>query len=120
VDPQALVDQWRLFDRANRACAVRRRNDGDLFGAELAIARAEVRREAADVLEFARDPLEAARQLHRRAAALWHHVLPLIGFDEAAVEYTQARAWQDCARAIDPLLPVVQPKITFDSDRGRD
>ena len=84
------------------------------------MARAEVRREAADVLEFARDPLEAARQLHRRAAALWRHGLPLIGFDEAAVDYIRARAWQDCARAIDPSLPVVQPKITFDLDTGRD
>lgn len=49
MDPEALVDRWRLFDRANRASAVRRRNDGDVFGAELAVARVEVRRAAADV-----------------------------------------------------------------------
>ena len=120
MNPEALVDQWRLFVRANRACAARREQDGDVFGASLAMARAEVRRQAADLLEISRDPMVVARQLHDRAAALWRHGLPLVGFDEAAMDYTRARAWQDCARAIDPSLPVVQPKFTFDSDRGRD
>ena len=112
MNAESLVDQWRLFVRANRACAVKREQEGDLFGAELATARAEVRRQAADLLEAARDPLEAARQLHRRASALWRRGLPLVGFDKAAMDYTRARAWQDCARAIDPSLPVVQPKFT--------
>jgi hypothetical protein len=54
--------------------------------------------------------------MHRRAAALWQRDLPfapLTGFDQAAIDYTQARIWQDCAQSIEPGLPEVQPKLDW-------
>jgi hypothetical protein len=57
------------------------------------------------------EPAEAAKEMHKRATALWQHHLPLIGYDEAALKYTEARTWQDSARAIDPSLPIVQPRL---------
>jgi hypothetical protein len=36
-------------------------------------------------------------------------VPPLLGYDTAAIRYTQARSWQFCAHQIDPSLPEVQP-----------
>jgi hypothetical protein len=61
------------------------------------------------------------RRMHRKAAALWQSDLPLAplaGFEEAAVAYTQARIWQDCAQTIEPELPDVQPKLDWTSPPG--
>ncbi len=52
--------------------------------------------------------------MHRRATALWQSDLPLVGYDEAAIAYTKARIWQNCAQAIDPALPEVQPKLEWE------
>ena len=113
MDVDALIAQWRLYARANRAHANVDRANGDLFGAELSTARAGVRLAAAELLSKLRaDPLTAARSMHRNACGLRQHHWPFGGFDQVAVKYTQARTWQDCARAIDPSLPEVQPRLT--------
>lgn len=65
MDVESLIEQWRLYAKANRAAANENKSKGDSFGA-----------------------------------------------DEAAIRYTKARTWQDCAKAIDPGLPEVQPKLS--------
>ncbi len=113
MDLASLIVQWRQFAVANRHHAFLREVEGDLFGAELSRARAEVRQAAANILrDRTADPMTAAREMHVRATELWQYTLPFIGFDEAAIKYTRSRTWQDCARAVDPSLPIVQPKLT--------
>ena len=122
-DPQQDEDEhvkrklgavWQRYARANadraRVCQLR----GDEFGASLCTARAEIRSAAATLWAQSADARDAAREMHRRATALWQSDLPIVGFDAAAVRYTEARTWQDCARAIDPDLPEVQPLLTWD------
>jgi hypothetical protein len=112
VDVYWLISQWRVYANANKVRAEVLRKEGDFFGMELCLARGEVRQHAAELLRrMAGDPQYVAKEMHDSAKALWQHTLPLIGFDEAALKYTRARTWQDCARAIDPGLPVVQPKL---------
>ena len=91
-----------------------RARQGDTFGSALSLARAEVRALAAELLAASAMPEDAAKEMHRRATALWQRDLPLVGFDPAAVAYARARIWQDCARAIDPSLPEVQPRLTWE------
>ncbi len=115
VDTSALIAQWMRYSAADRIRAQTRAREGDLFGAELAVARGEVRKAAALLLQQLRDdPLGAARLMHREAAAIWVAYLPLIGFDPVALTYTRARTWQDCARTIDPSLPIVQKRLDLD------
>jgi hypothetical protein len=112
MDTDALVAQWRLFAKASQAHANADQASGDLFGAELSMARGAVRLAAAEMLGRCRDePGAAATRMHRNARDLRQHHWPFAGFDQIAVKYTQARTWQDCARAIDPSLPEVQPKL---------
>jgi hypothetical protein len=113
VDVDSLIEQWRLYAKANQAAAKENRATGDQFGAELCLARGSVRLAAADMLELHRDdPMAAAKQMHKNAGQLRQHHWPFVGFDEAAIRYTKARTWQDCAKAIDPGLPEVQPKLS--------
>jgi hypothetical protein len=113
MDVPSLIAQWRQFAVANRTHAAHDRREGDEFGAALATARGEVRQAAAELLSrLEDDPMAAAKHMHQQARELWQHHWPFVGFDEAALKYTQARTWQDCARAIDPSLPVVQPRLT--------
>lgn len=109
-----LIARWLRYAVRGRSNAMARSRTGDMFGARLSLARAEVREEAAEILRRAPDPLAAAAIMHRRASDLWLPDLPLIGFDQAAIQYTQARVWQDCARTVDPNLPIVQPKLDWD------
>jgi hypothetical protein len=109
----ALVDLWRCYARRNLAEASVRQSSGDLFGATLSTARAEVRAASADLLRRSVDPAEAARIMHRTVCELWLTDLPLLGFDAAAVQYTRARTWQDCARTLDPTLPEIQPRLEW-------
>lgn len=112
MDVDALIAQWRRYAKANSARANADRMSGDLFGAELSVARGAVRSAAAEMLDRLRDdPVAAARDMHRNATELRQHHWPFGGFDQIAVKYTQARTWQDCARAVDPSLPEVQPKL---------
>ena len=55
---------------------------------------------------------EQARRYNRHAGELRQHHWPFVGFDEVAIRYTKARTWQDCAQALDPSLPEVQPKLS--------
>jgi hypothetical protein len=105
------VALWRDYAHRNKLNAALQTSTGDIFGARLCLARAEVRRRAAELLAASATPAAAAAEMHRRAATLWQSDLPLIGFDAAAIAYTQARIWQHCAQAIEPGLPDVQPKL---------
>lgn len=112
MDVESLVEQWRLYAKASQAQANLNRQTGDQFGAELCTARGSVRLAAAEMLEQRRDdPMAAAQDMHKNAQGLRQHHWPFVGFDEAAIRYTKARTWQDCAKAIDPNLPEVQPKL---------
>lgn len=109
----ALIGQWRSYARANRVHAHADQAVGDLFGAELSLARGVVRLAAAELLDrFRADPVAAAESMHRTAQVLRQHHWPFAEFDQVAVTYTQARTWQDCARSINPSLPEVQPKLS--------
>ncbi len=111
---QKLGAVWQRYARANIAQARVCHSSGDEFGASLSTARGEVRAAAAALWAGSACAREAAREMHRRATALWQSDLPMVGFDAAAIQYTQARTWQDCARAIDPDLPEVQPRLDWD------
>ena len=114
MDIDSLIEQWRLYAKANQVHANARTGpSGDNFGAELCLARGAVRLAASEMLERLRDdPMTAAKNMHKRAGELRQHHWPFVGFDKAAIQYTQARTWQDCAKAIDPSLPEVQPKLS--------
>jgi hypothetical protein len=105
------VALWQDYAHRNKLTAAVRASTGDMFGAQLSLARAKVRAQAAELLAASATPAAAAEEMHRRATALWQSDLPLIGYDAAAIAYTQARIWQNCAQTIEPGLPDVQPKL---------
>jgi len=109
-----LVARWLDYAERNKRCAAGHRASGDVFGAQLSMARGDVRTKAAELLAASATPAAAAMEMHRRATALWQSDLPFIGYDAAAIAYTQARIWQNCAQAIEPGLPVVQPKLEWE------
>ena len=106
---QDLAQVFADYAKAARGTAIKNRSKGDGFGDELATKRAAVYEMAADLVrrlsraEAAKQMLENARSAHIRTP-------PLIDFDRAGVQYSQARAWQFCAKLIDPSLPDVAPK----------
>ena len=104
---------WLDYAQRNKRCAAAQRARGDVFGALLSMTRADVRTQAAQLLAVSATPTAAAVEMHRRATMLWQSDLPLIGFDAAAIAYTQARTWQSCAQTIEPGLPQVQPRLTW-------
>jgi hypothetical protein len=109
-----LVALWLDYAQRNKHGAAVQQASGDLFGALLSTARADVRTQAAELLAASAAPAAAAVEMHRRATALWQSDLPLIGFDAAAIAYTKARIWQSCAQAIEPGLTEVQPKLEWE------
>jgi hypothetical protein len=109
-----LVALWLDYAQRNKWQAVVEQHTGDVFGASLSLARAEIRALAAALLAASATPQEAAVEMHRRATALWQSDLPLVGFDAAAIDYTKARIWQHCAQSIDPGLPDVQPRLDWE------
>lgn len=112
MDVDALIEQWNGYASANRMRAHLDERGGDTFGARLHRARAEVRQAAAEMLTAMRsEPIAAAKAMHNNARQLRQHHWPFAGFDQTAVNYTRARTWQDCAKAIDPSLPEVQPRL---------
>jgi hypothetical protein len=106
-----LVALWLDYAHRNKLSASVRKSTGDTFGAQLCLARADVRTKAAELLAASATPEAAAEEMHRRATTLWQSELPLIGYDAAAIAYTQARIWQNCAQTIEPGLPEVQRKL---------
>ena len=112
MDVESLISVWKGYARANQVRANVDRARGDLFGAELNLARGAVRLAAAELLgRFRDDPKTAAETMHRTARGLAQRRWPFAEFDQVAVKYTQSRMWQDCARSIDPSLPEVQPRL---------
>lgn len=109
---QKWIGVWCRYVRLNDATAKLEEERGDEFGAALSRARGEVRAAAAELLRTVGDPLVAAQDMHRMVRRLRVRDLPLIGYDRAALDYTRARTWQNCARALDPSLPIVQPRLT--------
>jgi len=112
------VALWLDYTHRNMLNAAVQASTGDTFGARLCLARAEVRARAAELLAASATPAAAALEMHRRAGTLWQSdlpLVPLVGFDQAAIAYTQARIWQHCARSIEPGLPEVQPKLDWAS-----
>lgn len=105
-----LVAQWRGYATAEMHCAQADEQHGKTFSAALHATRAGVRDRAAHMLARATDLADAARQMMDEAVICSVPAdPPIIGYDRAALRYTQARTWQACAWAIDPELPAVQP-----------
>jgi hypothetical protein len=102
---QILAD----YAKAARGTAIKNRSKGDGFGDELASKRAAVYDMAAELVRRL-PPQDAAKEMLERARAAHIRTPPLIDFDRAGVQYSQARAWQFCAQLIDPSLPDVAPK----------
>lgn len=105
---RALVERWRSWAAASRSLAAIDRRLGKDFDAALKLTRATAR-DAAAALLLSQAPADAAAEMLGTANGLSVRTPPLIGYDRAAVEYTAARTWQDCAWSIDPSLPEVQP-----------
>src|SRR6201986_1505454 len=101
---QDLAQTFADYAKAARGTAIKNRSKGDGFGDELATKRGVVYDQAADLVR--RLPLaEAAKQMLENARSAHIRTPPLIDFDRAGVQYSQSRAWQFCARLIDPSLP---------------
>lgn len=103
-----IFENWSL---AAQGSALVRRRQGDGFGANLALIRAEVYEQAA-VLVAAPGTAENAVTVmlkHARANSVGRSS-PLMNFDSTAAQYTRARAWQHCAMRIDPDVDEVQPR----------
>jgi hypothetical protein len=80
MDVDALIEQWRLYAKANQAQASQNRQVGDQFGAELCLARGSVRSAAANMLDLHRDdPVAVAKNMHRNAGELRQHHWPFVG-----------------------------------------
>ena len=106
---QDLVQVFADYAKAARGTAIKNRSKGDGFGDELATKRAVVYDQAADLVrQYPRE--EAAKRMLDNARAAHIRTPPLIDFDRAGMQYSQARAWQFCARLLDPTLPEVAPK----------
>lgn len=107
----AMAETWRGYAAGQRLRAAIDRQRGEPFDADLKDARAGVRTAAADLL-LSGPPAEAAQEMMHRAAAFVVREPPLMGYDQAARQYTLARSWQWCAQQIDPTLPEIQPRWT--------
>lgn len=108
-EPVELSRMFADYAKAARGTAIKNHTKGDLFGETLANSRAEVYEKASEMVRQL--PLaDAAAEMMNLAKAMHVRTPPLIDFDAAGVQYNSARAWQFCARKIDPDLPEVAPK----------
>jgi hypothetical protein len=108
-EARKLVETWRGYAANSRSRAAIAHQLGNEFDQRLWGARAKTRDAAAQVL-LTQNPAEAAAAMMNKAKECHVKTPPLIGYDEAAVDYTRARVWQDCAWGIDSSLPEVQPE----------
>lgn len=97
------------YAMAARGTAIKRHYAGDAFGETLTLARAAVYDAAADLVREMPLP-EAAAEMMRRALDAQVRTPRWVGYDNDAVSYITARAWQFCAWKIDPSLSEVQPE----------
>lgn len=109
ADITAMIDRWQAWASGLNHHAQALRGIGETFDADLKQARATVRRAAAALLRTT-EPREASMLMHRNAIEASIRIPPLIGYDQAALDYTRARTWQACAWDLDPNLPEVQPR----------
>lgn len=116
IDVPTLVERWQAYGAHNRTKSAQHKQAGDWYGADLAIARAETREAAADLLQrFHHDPMHAAKVMHANAVRCSQRDMPIAEasvIDGTGLDYTRARTWQVCAREIDPSLPEVQVRWT--------
>ena len=109
LEPGELSRMFADYAKAARGTAIKNHTKGDLFGETLANSRADVYEKASEMVRQL--PLaDAAAEMMNLAKAMHVRTPPLIDFDAAGVQYNSARAWQFCARKIDPDLPEVAPK----------
>lgn len=111
-DPREVVRVWESWAAAGRHLARALASQGGLFDAALKDARARTYERAIALLRANPVPEKAARLMITNAAELHVRTAPLVGFDDAALRYTMARAWQRCALMVDPSLGEVQPLWT--------
>lgn len=112
VDPKEVARVWESWAVAGRHLARALASQGGLFDASLKDARAKTYECAIAVLRANPVPEKAARLMITNATELYVRTAPLVGFDDAALRYTMARAWQRCALMLDPSLDEVQPLWT--------
>jgi len=105
-----LRQRFREWSDGAHGTAIKWHIARDSYCERLAQRRADVYRQAAALLDTQPAADAAAEMMMRAGLAAVRGAPPLIGFDVAGLSYVAARAWQHCAWAIDPTLPVVQPK----------
>jgi hypothetical protein len=112
-EPEEVLDgagwaaKFEDWAKATRGTAIKQRTKGDSFGEQLALTRADTYDRAAALVRA--KPLdEAVATMMAQARMASIRTPPLIDFDDAAMSYKIARAWQFCAKAIDPTVDEVQ------------
>jgi hypothetical protein len=107
LDAAGWAAKFEDWAKATRGTAIKQRTKGDTFGEQLALTRAETYDRAAVLVQaYPLDEAVAMMMAQARLASI--RTPPLIDFDQAAMSYKAARAWQFCAKAIDPSVAEVQ------------
>lgn len=112
VTVRQLVERWHGYATYDQTKAQLLHQGGDDFGASLREAAGHTRLLAAALLAKAVPTEVAGVAAAMMTNAKGCHVreAPMVGFDDAARNYTRARVWQACAHEIDPSLPEVQAR----------
>jgi hypothetical protein len=103
-----LAATFAAYAAAARSTASGAGSRGDGFAESLARTRAGVYDQAAELLQKV-PPDQAAHTMMDNAATRHVRTPPLTDFDNAGLGYIAARAWQFCAKQIDPTLAEVAP-----------
>ncbi|HVV19772.1 MAG TPA: hypothetical protein VHF06_10070 [Pseudonocardiaceae bacterium] len=106
VDKVAAM--FTAFSSGARGTALKKLTKGDIYGWTLANARSDVYAKAAELVRVL-SVTDAVAEMMKRTAAAHVRTPPFLNFDAAGVLYVTARAWQFCARELDPALPEVAP-----------
>ncbi len=112
TDADETVRLWESWAAAGHHLARALASQGSAFDSALKNVRAVTYEQEIALLRANPNREEAARLMIRRATELHVRTPPLMGYDNAALRYTVARAWQRCARMLDPSLDEVQPLWT--------
>jgi hypothetical protein len=99
---------FAAYGDAARSTASGAGSRGDGFAESLAMTRAGVYDQAAELLENL-PPDRAARTMMDNAATRHVRTPRLAEFDKAGLGYIAARAWQFCAWQVDPTLQEAAP-----------
>jgi hypothetical protein len=109
IDATEVAQIWESWAAAGHYQSRTLARQGKLFESTLKQARATTYAHAIALLRANHDAVTVARLMIKQAAEIHVRTPPLIGFDDAALRYTVARAWQRCALMLDPSLVEVQP-----------